>query len=61
MPIQQPERTAHQQILGTFEQREIDILIGTQMVSKGLGLPECHTCRGHRRGYQFEPTRLSGE
>jgi len=32
-------KNAHQQILGTFEQREIDILIGTQMVSKGLDFP----------------------
>ena len=33
------QKNAHQQILGTFEQREIDILIGTQMVSKGLDFP----------------------
>ena len=32
-------KNAHQQILGTFEQQEIDILIGTQMVSKGLDFP----------------------
>ena len=32
-------KNAHQQILGTFERREIDILIGTQMVSKGLDFP----------------------
>lgn len=32
-------KNAHQQILGTFEQGEIDILIGTQMVSKGLDFP----------------------
>ena len=32
-------KNAHQQILETFEQRKIDILIGTQMVSKGLDFP----------------------
>ena len=32
-------KNAHQQILETFEQQEIDILIGTQMVSKGLDFP----------------------
>ena len=32
-------KNAHQQILGTFERQEIDILIGTQMVSKGLDFP----------------------
>ena len=32
-------KNAHQQILGTFEQQQIDILIGTQMVSKGLDFP----------------------
>ena len=32
-------KNAHQQILETFEQQKIDILIGTQMVSKGLDFP----------------------
>lgn len=32
-------KNAHQQILDTFEQQQIDILIGTQMVSKGLDFP----------------------
>ncbi len=32
-------KNAHQQILTAFQQREIDILIGTQMVSKGLDFP----------------------
>ena len=32
-------KNAHQQILEAFEQQEIDILIGTQMVSKGLDFP----------------------
>ena len=32
-------KNAHQQILATFEQQKIDILIGTQMVSKGLDFP----------------------
>lgn len=32
-------KNAHQQILETFEQQQIDILIGTQMVSKGLDFP----------------------
>ena len=48
-------KNAHQQILEEFEQQKIDILIGTQMVSKGIGLPECHTCWGHRGGYCPEP------
>ena len=30
---------SHQKILDTFEQKKIDILIGTQMVSKGLDYP----------------------
>ena len=32
-------KNAHQQILEEFEQQKIDILIGTQMVSKGLDFP----------------------
>ena len=32
-------KNAHQQILEAFEQQKIDILIGTQMVSKGLDFP----------------------
>ena len=32
-------KNAHQQILEEFEQQRIDILIGTQMVSKGLDFP----------------------
>ena len=32
-------KNAHQQILDAFEQQKIDILIGTQMVSKGLDFP----------------------
>ena len=32
-------KNAHQQILAEFEQQKIDILIGTQMVSKGLDFP----------------------
>ena len=32
-------KNAHQQILEAFEQQQIDILIGTQMVSKGLDFP----------------------
>lgn len=33
-------KDAHQQILQAFQQHEIDILIGTQMVSKGLDFPK---------------------
>lgn len=32
-------KNAHQQILEAFKQQKIDILIGTQMVSKGLDFP----------------------
>ena len=32
-------KNAHQQILEAFERQEIDILIGTQMVAKGLDFP----------------------
>lgn len=32
-------KNAHQQILEAFEEKKIDILIGTQMVSKGLDFP----------------------
>ena len=32
-------KNAHQQILAEFEQQKIDILIGTQMVAKGLDFP----------------------
>ncbi|MBR2578110.1 MAG: primosomal protein N', partial [Erysipelotrichaceae bacterium] len=31
---------AHESILGRFERHEIDILIGTQMISKGLDYPD---------------------
>ena len=30
------EKSAHQQIINAFAKHEVDILIGTQMVSKGL-------------------------
>lgn len=33
------KKNAHEQILTAFENREIDILIGTQMVAKGLDFP----------------------
>ena len=32
-------KNAHQQILDVFESREIDILVGTQMIAKGLDFP----------------------
>lgn len=32
-------KNAHQQILDAFERQEIDVLIGTQMVAKGLDFP----------------------
>ena len=32
-------KNAHQHILGAFQRQEIDILIGTQMVAKGLDFP----------------------
>ena len=32
-------KDAHQQILDVFESREIDILVGTQMIAKGLDFP----------------------
>jgi primosomal protein N' (replication factor Y) (superfamily II helicase) len=32
-------RLAHEQLLDRFERREADILIGTQMIAKGLDLP----------------------
>jgi primosomal protein N' (replication factor Y) len=34
MPLKQ--KTGHAEIISKFENREIDILVGTQMVSKGL-------------------------
>jgi primosomal protein N' (replication factor Y) len=33
-------RWAHQRILGAVERREVDILLGTQMIAKGIDLPE---------------------
>jgi primosomal protein N' (replication factor Y) len=33
------DRRHHEQLLDTFEQRQADILIGTQMIAKGLDLP----------------------
>ena len=33
-------RWAHHRILGAVERREIDILVGTQMIAKGIDLPE---------------------
>jgi primosomal protein N' (replication factor Y) len=33
------DRRAHEQLLDRFERREADILIGTQMIAKGLDLP----------------------
>jgi primosomal protein N' (replication factor Y) len=32
-------KNAHQKILDTFRSHEADILIGTQMIAKGLDLP----------------------
>jgi primosomal protein N' (replication factor Y) len=33
-------RWAHHRILGAMERREVDILLGTQMIAKGIDLPE---------------------
>jgi primosomal protein N' (replication factor Y) len=33
-------RWAHHRILGAMERREVDVLIGTQMIAKGIDLPE---------------------
>jgi len=34
------ERGAHERVLGAFRKRHIDILIGTQMIAKGLDFPD---------------------
>ena len=41
-------------ILSEFRNREIDVLIGTQMVGKGLDFPQCHSGRGCIRGQRDE-------
>ena len=44
---------AHGEILGKLRRREADILIGTQLVAKGLDLPQVTACRGGKRRYRF--------
>jgi primosomal protein N' (replication factor Y) len=34
------ERGAHERVLGAFRKRHIDVLIGTQMIAKGLDFPD---------------------
>ena len=34
------ERGAHERVLGAFRKKQIDVLIGTQMISKGLDFPD---------------------
>ncbi|MFO1077529.1 MAG: primosomal protein N' [Planctomycetota bacterium] len=34
------ERGAHERVLGAFRRRHIDVLIGTQMIAKGLDFPD---------------------
>ena len=34
------ERGAHERVLGSFRKRHIDVLIGTQMIAKGLDFPD---------------------
>lgn len=37
-------KTAHRDILDAFTRREADVLIGTQMVAKGLDIPNVTLC-----------------
>ena len=39
MPIRRGRKDAHQKILDAFKAAEIDILVGTQMIAKGLDFP----------------------
>lgn len=34
------ERGAHERVLGAFRKKQIDVLIGTQMIAKGLDFPD---------------------
>jgi primosomal protein N' (replication factor Y) len=34
------ERGAHERVLGSFRKKHIDVLIGTQMIAKGLDFPD---------------------
>ena len=51
---------AHELILDRFIRREADILVGTQMVAKGLDLPSRHRGRGHQRGHRAATCPTSG-
>ena len=50
---------SHHDILGRVERGEVDILLGTQMIAKGLDFPGCHAGRGRQRRRGHEPARLS--
>jgi primosomal protein N' (replication factor Y) len=39
-------KTAHENLIRLFEQRRIDILVGTQMIVKGLDFDNERSCQG---------------
>ncbi len=47
---------AHERILSAFENQEADILLGTQMIAKGLDFSERYASGGIECGYGIEPS-----
>ena len=48
------KKQSHEKILQKFEKDKIDILIGTQMVAKGLDFEKCNACRSYNGRYNAQ-------
>ena len=44
MSIRQDAKESHEKLLTSFSEGKADILLGTQMIAKGLGFSKCYTC-----------------
>ena len=48
------EKGSHEKWLTMFREKQADVLLGTQMVAKGLGFSRCDPSWGHCCGYRAE-------